>query len=152
MGHLEHVEAELGLEVRRVIVGIRHPVAELLAQLRIELGDHAVGPLGVAGRVGDVVAEGPEREGVLVGGLRRLEQGEDEIAAPDVVQEIREELAAERKIAEVRDVRAAVRKSAGARQIGAGRGESPANLRDHDGVPAAVDHRLMREDREGADG
>jgi hypothetical protein len=48
---LEDVEAELGLEVRGVVLGVGHDVAVLLPQLRIDLGHRAVRRLGVADAV-----------------------------------------------------------------------------------------------------
>ena len=59
----------------------------------------------VSRRVGGIVREAAEGEGVLVEVLRLADQADDEIARADVVHEVAEQLAAERVVAHVLDDR-----------------------------------------------
>jgi hypothetical protein len=101
--HLQHVEGELGLHVRRRLVLVGHLVSVLLVQLGVEKRHGAVDPQTVAPGVGGVVGQRPQREGVLIEVLRLLEHGGDEHVRPHVVHEVREELGAEGKVAHVLD-------------------------------------------------
>src|SRR6185437_1268023 len=97
----------------------------------------------------DVMGEGAEREGVLVEISGIANQSPDEISATHIVSEIAEELVSEGIVAHVLNDGAAIGVCVGLFQLVRSRvRELLQEQRFNDGVPFAVNNRLMTEDGE----
>jgi hypothetical protein len=120
--------------------------------------DGAVGPLqlweldgngeidggAVADGIANVVREGADGEGELVGGFGVVEQGENEISGADVVGEVGEELVAEGIVAEVLNGAAPVGVTMGLLKLGFGEGGEVLEEDGADGLlPGEVDELLV---------
>jgi hypothetical protein len=148
VGDLVNIEGELGLNVLVFSFGVADGVTELLFELGELDGDGAVGGHGVADAVADVVGEGADGEGELVGIAGVAEEVDDEIAGADVVSEVGEELVAEGVIADVLDNAAAVGISARVLDLGGGEVRIAAlEERDDGAVPGEIDELLVGEQR-----
>ena len=116
-------------------------------------GDGEVGGLGVADAVADVVGEGADGEGELVGVAGVAEEVHHKITRPDVVGEVREELVAEGIVADVLDDAATVGVGAGVLDLLGGEvGIAALEQRDDGAVPGEIDELLVGEQRVGVGG
>src|ERR1700756_5789349 len=100
LGHLYHVESELGLQMGGVILRVSDRIAVLGSELGILDGNGLVDGR-MAGNIGGVVRESAQRKGVLIGVLALQQQFTHEIPAANVVDQIAEFHAAKRIVAEV---------------------------------------------------
>ncbi len=82
--HLHHVESELRLQMRGVVLRVPDGIAVLGAQLRILDRNSAI-DRRMAGDIRRIVCERAQREGVLVRILALQQQLSNEITAADVV-------------------------------------------------------------------
>ena len=105
---LVDVEGEFGLDVLVWAFGVVDYGAVSLGELGELDGDGVVDGVAVADVVADVVGEGADGEGEVVGSLRVAEKADDEVAGADVVGEIGEKGVAEGIVAEVLNGRATV--------------------------------------------
>src|SRR5579872_7330777 len=100
--------------------------------------------------IGGVVSQATEGKRVLVDVLRLVKQRLDEIAAANIVREVREEMVAERIIAHVLDDAAAIGVGVRFTQIV---GRCSGETREQNGlyvfVPGGIDHGLVGENRVG---
>ena len=118
LGDLVDVEGELCADVLVLPLGEVDVGAVPLGQ-RGELGsDGEVDGFGVADGVAQVVGERADGKGNVVGGFGVAEEGADEVASADVVQQIGEERLAEGIVAEVLDDASAVGVGAGLAELG----------------------------------
>ena len=92
-----------------MIVSVGDFVAELRSQLRIDQRHSAVHRDRVSSDVGRIVGERAEGERVLVHIARIANHCLDEIAGPDIVQEIGKEVTAERVVPKILNDRATIR-------------------------------------------
>jgi len=94
--------------------------------------------------------EGANGEGELVGGVRVVEEADDEVSGADIVGEVGEEFVAEGVVAEVLDGAAAVRVGVSLLELGFGEGGVLLEKNGPDGLlPGQVDQLLMGLDRVG---
>ncbi len=94
--------------------------------------------------VADVVGEGADGEGELVGGVGVAEKTEDEVAGADVVGEVGEEDVAEGVVAEVLDGTAAVGVGVGLLKLGFGEGGVVLEENGADGLlPGEIDELFV---------
>ena len=105
---LVDVEGELGLDVGVRVLVVVDSGAVLLFELGELDGNRAVDGDAVTDTVADVVGEGADGEGELIGSVCVAEKIEDEIAGADVMGEVGEEDVAEGVITEVLDSTASV--------------------------------------------
>ncbi len=106
---------------------------------------------GVAVIVRGVVSERAQGKRVFIERSGIAEQGQDEIAAADVVQEVAEEMAVVRVIAEVLNDGAAVGVSFGfAQLVGCGVGKAREKQRLDRRLPRGIDNGFVRENGIGA--
>jgi len=102
------VEGELGLDVGvRVLSVVDVGTISLLEFGKFDR-DGEIDGGAVADGVADVMREGADGEGELVGGVGVTEEADDEVSRADVVSEVGEEFVAEGVVAEVLDGAAAV--------------------------------------------
>jgi hypothetical protein len=122
LAELIDVEGELGLDVGVGVFGVVDGGAVAPFEPGELDGDGKVDGGAVADGVADVVREGADGEGELVGGLGVAEEREDEVSGADVVGEIGEEAVAEGVVAEVLDGAAAVGVTVRLLDLGVGEG------------------------------
>src|SRR5580658_4922519 len=91
---LDHVEAELGFQVRRFILRILDRLAKLGPQLRI-LDRYRLVDCGMSGDVRGIVGQRAQRKGIFVYILTLEQQFANEVSAANVMHQIAEFLAAE---------------------------------------------------------
>ena len=113
MGDLVDVEGELGLDVLVLALAVGDGGTVAGFQFGELDGDGEIGGVGMADGVADVVGEGADGEGELVGVFGVAEEVDDEVAGADVVGEIGKEGVAEGIVADVLDDAAAVGVGAG---------------------------------------
>src|SRR4029077_5976120 len=100
--HLYHVESELSLQVRGMILRVPDGISVFGAQLRVLDGNGLVDSR-VARDIRSIVRERAQRKGVLVGILALQQQFSHEVTAAHVVHQIAKFHAAKRVIAEILD-------------------------------------------------
>ena len=150
LAELVDVEGELGLDVLVGALGIVDGGAVLPSKFREFDGDGLVGCVAVADGIADVVGEGADGEGEVVGGLGVTDETENEVSGADVVSEVGEERVAEGIVAKVLDGGAAVGVGVGFVELGVGEvGEVLEDDRDNGVLPGDVDDLLMRLDGVG---
>jgi hypothetical protein len=153
VGDFVDVEGELGLHVLVFAFSVGDAVTVLAAKLGELDGDGEVGGFGVADGVADVVGEGADGEGELVGIAGVAKEVHHKITGPDVVGEVRVEDVAKGVVADVLDDAAAVGVGAGVFDLGGGEvGVAALEERDDGGVPGEVDELLVGEERVGVGG
>jgi hypothetical protein len=141
---LVDVEGEFGLDMGMCVFGIVDAWAIPLFELRELDGDREVDGGTVADGVADVMRERADSEGQLVGSLRVVKKGENEVAGADIVSEVGEEFVAERVVAEVLNGTAAVGVAVGFLELGFGEGGVVFEENGADGLlPGEVDEFLM---------
>ena len=124
--------------------------AELFFELGKFDGDRKVDGRAVADGVADVMGEGADGEGELIGGLGIAKEAEDEVSGSDVVGEVGEELVAEGVVAEVLDGASAVGVAVGLLKLGVGQGGVLLEEKGADGLlPGEIDELLVSLDRIG---
>ena len=153
VGDFVDVKGELGLHVLVFAFGVGDAMPELVAKLGEFDGDGEVGGFGVADAVADVVGEGADGEGELVGVTGVAEEVDDEVAGADLVGEVGKELVAEGVVADVLDDAAAVGVGTGVLDL-LGREVRVAALeKGNDGaIPGEIDELLVGEERVGVGG
>ncbi len=105
---LEHIKAELGLDVREGIVFVRNVRAIFFLQFRVQQRYNDIGGERMAFVVSGIMGDSAESESVFVESRGISQQGEDEIAAAKIVGEIAEELIAGGIVTHILDDRTAV--------------------------------------------
>jgi hypothetical protein len=144
LAELVDVEGKLGSYVGAFVLRVVDDGTVLLFELGELDGDGMVDGGAVADGVADVVREGADGEGELVGGLRVVQKGEDEVPGADVVGEIGEEGVAEGVVAEVLDGAAAVGVGVGLLELGLGESGEVLEQDGADGLlPGEVDELLV---------
>jgi len=146
MSNLQHIEAELGLEMcgRRVHIG--HRIAVLLCEVGIDDRHCQIGALGMADGVRFVVSQHPECECVLLHRTGLLQRALVEITGAHIVQKIGEQTASEQETTQVGKVRSAAGIGSGVFQVLVGRVRIPlAQERQQRSVPRLINDRLMRQ-------
>ncbi len=148
-GYLNDVEPEFGTDVGGGVVGVGDDSTILRPELGEGFADSNVDG-GMSGEIGGVVREGAEGEGVFVDVVGLSQHGRDEIAAADVMHQIREEMVAEGVVADVLDEAAAVGVGVGGanlivRRVGIAGEEHGAKL----GLPEEIDDLLVGENGVG---
>ena len=138
------VEGELGLDVGVGVFGVVHGGAVLLFELGELDGDGLIDGVFMTEAVADVVGEGANGEGELIGGFRVAKEREDEVAGADVVGEFGEEGVAEGVVAEVLNGAATVGVGVGFLELGFSEGGVLLEEEGADGLfPGEVDELLM---------
>ena len=146
MSDLVDVEGELGLDVLVLALGITDGVAVFHAELGELDGDGAVGGLRMPDGVADVVRQGADGEGELVGVAGVAEEVDHKVAGPHVVSEVGEEPVAEGVVTDVLDDAAAVSVRTRVLELRGREGGITAEQKGNDGaLPGEVDQLLMGE-------
>ena len=131
---LVDVEGELGLDVLVFAFGVVDDVAVACrGAWETRRGRRGWWPAEWPTAVADVVGEGADGEGELVGVAGIAEEVDDEVARTDVVGEVGEELVAEGVVADVLDDAAAVGVGAGVLKLRGGEGGIAAEEQRNDG-------------------
>ena len=117
LGDLHHVESELRLQMRGVVLRVPTELPYFARNLGYLNGN---GPVNgrMAGDVGGIVRQRAQGKGVLVGILTLREQLANEIAAANVVHQIAEFDAAKRIVAKILNDGAAIGISVRLREFG----------------------------------
>ena len=145
---LVDVEGELGLDVCVGALGVVDAGAVLLFEAGELDGDGDVDGGAVTDGVADVVGERADGEGELVGGLRVVEKGEDEVSRANIVGEVGEKLVAEGVVAEVLNGAATVGVGVRLPELGRGDVGEAAQEKGPDGLlPGEVDEFFVALDR-----
>ena len=144
LAELVDVEGEFGLDVGVGILGVVDGGTILLLELGELDGDGLVDSHAVTDVVADVMGEGADGEGELIGGVGVAEKAEDEVAGADVVGEVGEEDVAEGVIAEVLDSTASVSVGVGLLELRFGEGGVVLEENGADGLlPGEVDELFV---------
>ena len=153
MRNLVDVEGELGLDVGMLPFAEGDDRAIFRGQLG-KLDRHgAIGGLGVADVVADVMGKRPNGKGKLVGVLGIAEEIDDEVAGADVVGQVREERVAEGIVANVLNDAARIGVGPCLFQLLGGDVGITAAQQRHDGaLPGQVDQLLVGQQRISAGG
>lgn len=143
------VEGELGLDVGVGTLGIVDDGAVFLFEPGEFDGNGLVDGLAVSYVVADVMREGADGEGEVVGVLGVAEEAQYKVAGADVVSEVGEEGVAEGVVAEVLDGAAAVGIGVCLLKLGFGKVREAIEEDGTDGVlPGQVDDHFVGLDRE----
>src|ERR1700730_3614281 len=105
--HLHHVESELRLQMRGVILRVSDGIAVLRAQLGILDGNGLVDGR-MAGDIRSIVRERAQGKGVLVCVMALQEQLPNEVTAANVVHQVAKFHATKRVVAEILDDSASI--------------------------------------------
>jgi hypothetical protein len=151
LGDVVDVEGELGADVLVRAFGVVD-VGAVLGGERGELdADGGVDGLGVADGVAEVVGERADGEGDIVGVFGVAEEGADEVAGADVVEQVGEDRLAEGIVAEVLDDASAIGVGVGLAELGGSEVGVALEQQRLDGVgPGEVDDLFVGEDGVGA--
>jgi hypothetical protein len=147
------VKGELSLNVSVGILGVVNVWAIFFFEFGKLDGDREIDSHAVTDGVADVVGEGADGEGELIGGMRVAEEADDEVSGPDVVSEVGEKRVAEGVVAKVLNGAAAVRVGVSLLELGIGEGGVCLEENGPDGLlPGEVDQLLMGLDGVGYGG
>ena len=153
LGDLIDVEAELGADVLARAFGVVDVLAVLLGEFGELLANGEINCVGMTDSVAEVMGEGADGECEVVGSFGFVEERADEVAAADVVEEVREVGFAERIVAEVLNEASAVGIGVRFAEFSGGEGREALKQEGLDGVgPGEVDDLLVGEDRVGFGG
>ncbi len=150
LAELVDVEGELGLDVGVRVLSVVDGGAVFFLEFGKFDRDGEIDGGAVADGVADVMREGADGEGELVGGVRVAEEADDEVSGADVVGEVGEEFVAEGVVAEVLDGAAAVGVGVSLLELGFGEGGIVLEKNGPDGLlPGQIDQLLVSLDGVG---
>ena len=144
LAELVDVEGELGLDMSVRGLSVADVGAISLLEFGKFDGDGEIDSNAVADGVADVMREGADGEGELVGSVRVAEEADDEVSRADVVGEIGEEFVAEGVVAEVLNGAAAVGVGVSLLELSFGEGGVLLEKNRPDGLlPGEIDQFLV---------